>query len=117
MTDRARRRELTEEYRQNPPEAGIYQLVNTRTGRIFLGSAVNLPSVCSKLEFSQRTGTVSALDRKLWADLTEYGADAFTFEVLEVLDVSPNATPASIRDDLATLEVLWREKLDPARLY
>ena len=117
MTDRARRRELTEEYRQHPPEAGVYQLVNTVTGKVFLGSAVNLPSVRSKLEFSQRTGTVSALDRKLRADLTEYGAAAFTFEVLEVLDVLPNATPASIRDDLATLEALWREKLDPARLY
>jgi hypothetical protein len=117
MTDRARRRELTEEYRQNPPEAGVYQLVNTVTGKVFLGTALNLPSVRGKLEFSQRTGTVSALDRKLRVDLTEYGAAAFTFEVLEVLDVLPNATPASTRDDLAALEALWREKLDPARLY
>jgi hypothetical protein len=117
MTERARRRELTEEYRQHPPEAGVYQLVNTRTGKLFLGSAVNLPSMRSKLEFSQRTGTVSALDRKLRADLSEYGAAAFTFEVLEVLDVLPNATPASIRDDLTALEALWREKLDPSLLY
>ena len=115
--DRARRRELTESYRQNPPEAGVYQLVNTRTGKVFLGSAVNLPSVRSKLEFSRRTGTVSALDRKLRADLTEYGASAFTFEVLEVLDILPNATPASIRDDLVALEALWREKIDPSLLY
>jgi hypothetical protein len=38
-------------------------------------------------------------------------------EVLEVLETKPEMTPAEIRDDLATLEALWREKLDPALLY
>ena len=42
---------------------------------------------------------------------------AFALDVLEVLEVRPELTPAEIRADLATLEELWREKLDPATLY
>jgi hypothetical protein len=37
--------------------------------------------------------------------------------VLEVLDITPEMTPAQIRRDLDTLEALWREKLDPSLLY
>jgi hypothetical protein len=37
--------------------------------------------------------------------------------VLEVLDSSPEATDAEVREDLATLESLWRERFDPAASY
>jgi hypothetical protein len=45
------------------------------------------------------------------------GIDAFTFEILETLDVQPPMTSADIRADLEVLESLWREKLAGADLY
>jgi hypothetical protein len=105
------------EYRQQGPEAGVYCIRNTRTGRLLLGSSLNLASMRGKLEFSRSTGTTSALDRRLQPDLREFGLEAFELEVLEVLELRPDATPARLRDDLAALEQLWREKLDSAQLY
>jgi hypothetical protein len=34
-----------------------------------------------------------------------------------VLETKPEVTPAEILADLAALEELWREKIDPSRLY
>ena len=35
-------REAKQNYKQNPPAAGIYQIRNIRNGKIFLGSALNV---------------------------------------------------------------------------
>jgi hypothetical protein len=83
-----------------------------------LGSAMNLPSVQAKLEFARTTGTPGALDHRLKRDVAEYGLEAFSFEVLEVLDVTPEMTQTQIRQDLDALEGLWRERLsDHSLLY
>src|SRR5205823_1009935 len=120
MNNKARRRQLTADYKRNHPEAGIYRVVNTATGRVLLGSALNLASVKSKVEFARSTnspGALGALDHRLASDVRQYGLDAFSLEILEVLDIRPEMTPAEIREDLATLEGLWREKLEAALLY
>lgn len=57
------------------------------------------------------------LDHRLSKDIRQFGIDAFSLEVLEVLETRPERTQAEIQDDLATLEELWREKLDTSRLY
>jgi len=57
------------------------------------------------------------LDRRLSADIRAFGIAAFSLEVLDVLDVTPEMTQADILEDLAMLEQLWREKLDPSLLY
>jgi hypothetical protein len=117
MADQARRRELQAQYKQTPPEAGVYRIVNQQTQQALVSSSPNLPSVRSKLEFAQSTHTTGALDHRLWADMKKLGAEAFTFEVLELLEVKPEMTTTEIRDDLKIMEALWREKYDPALLY
>jgi hypothetical protein len=54
---------------------------------------------------------------RLRDDIRTFGIDAFSLEVLEVLETTPEMTAEEIKRDLATLEELWREKLDPALLY
>ena len=117
MDQKSRRKALVEEYRRTGPEAGVYRFVNTETGKSLLGSARNLGSMQSKLDFAQKTGGLGALDRKLQPDARQHGPAAITFEILEVLDVRPEMTEAEIRADLTTLEALWRERFDPAILY
>jgi hypothetical protein len=78
---------------------------------------LNLPSVQNKLEFARRTNGTGGLDHRLTKEIRELGIEAFSLEILEVLETRPEMTDAEIRADLATLEDLWREKLDPALLY
>jgi hypothetical protein len=117
MNDKAGRKELLAQYKQHQPEAGVYRIVNTRTGRALLASATNLASVRNRLEFGKSTKTPSALDHRLTNDAREFGIAAFELEVLEVVQPEPETTAAELREELATLEQLWREKLDPAMLY
>src|SRR5689334_7945656 len=112
MSDKSRRKQLTEAYKRNRPDAGVYRVTNTATGRILIGSALNLASVKSKLDFARATrstGAFAALDHRLASDLRQYGLDAFTLEILEVLDAHADMTDAEVRDDLTALEALWRE--------
>jgi hypothetical protein len=117
MNEKSRRRELSASYKQNHPEAGVYRIVNARNGKVLLGSAANLASMRNKLEFARSTNTPSALDRKLRDDVRAFGIEAFSFEVLESFAPSPELTTTKIREELAVLEALWRERLDPALLY
>jgi hypothetical protein len=117
MDDQSRRKELRAQYKQARPEAGVYRILNSRNHKVLVGSTPNLPSLRHKLEFAQSTKTATVLDRRLAKDTREFGIEAFSLEVLEILDVTPETTQAQILEDLATLEELWREKQDPALLY
>jgi hypothetical protein len=117
MDDRARRRELTAHYKQTHPQAGVYRIVNTRTGRALLGSAPNLAGARNRFAFSKSVNMPGGLDHRLRADAAHYGIDAFELEVLEAFDPKPELTAAEIRAELTTLEALHRESQDPALLY
>jgi hypothetical protein len=117
VNEHSRRKELRTQYKQTHREAGVYRIVNTRNNKALLGSTPNLPSIRNKMEFARTTNMPGALDRRLRQDILEFGIDAFSLEILEVLETRPEMTTAEIQRDLATLEELWREKQDPALLY
>ena len=117
VTDKERHKALQAQYKQAHPEAGVYRVVNTRTGKSLLGSSTNLASVRNRLAFAKSTNMPGALDHRLREDVRQFGLDAFSLEVLDVLDTKAEMTPAEIRRELSILEALWREKLDPALLY
>jgi hypothetical protein len=110
MTNQDRRKQLRANYDENPPEAGVYRIVNTATGKVLVGSTMNLPSMASKLAFARTTKSASALDLRLKADVATYGIEVFELEILDTLKPAPGATPAETRKELAELESLWREK-------
>ena len=111
MTDRARRRELRDAVRANPPDAGVYAIRHGVTGRTVVASTLNLPGARNRFDFAIATGSVAAIDGLLGGDIRAHGIDGLAFEVLETVPVDPSRTEAERRADLATLETLWREKL------
>jgi hypothetical protein len=117
MTDKAHRKALTEQYKQARAAAGVYRIVNTRTGKALLGSTTNLVNIQNKLDFAASTRTYGVLDRRLRADLEQFGAEVFELEIVETLAVTPEMTSAKVRQELETLEALHRERFDPATLY
>ncbi len=111
MTSRERRDELRSAYEEQPREAAVYALRNTVTGRLFIGSTVDLASLRNRLEFGQATNSTGVLDRRLVVDAKAHGVASFSLEVLDALDPDPMRDEAGTAADLATLEALWREKL------
>ena len=117
MTEKARRKELVGEFKQNRSQAGVFRIVNRRTNRVLVGSTQNLASMESKMRFARSTGSTSALHLALKDDGKKFGVEAFELEVLELLETKPESTSEQIRSDLDVLEALWREKQDPELLY
>ncbi len=97
-------------YKQNRPDMGVYQILNTANGRIYVGSATNLEGIRNSRLFQLRMGKV-VFSRELQKDLDRFGAESFEFSVLEVLQ---NAEKGAKSDrDLAALYMRWLEKLQP----
>lgn len=115
MAENAGRRDLKAEYKDTRPDAGVYRILNSADGKSVVGSSSNLRSVQNRLEFARSTNSVGALDPKMKAVVQQFGFAALSFEVLEQLDLPAETSPSAIRDDLATLEQLWREKLSAER--
>lgn len=101
-------KDIKSQYKQTPITAGVYQIRNTITGRILLGSSLNLHGPWNSLKFSLSMGGHS--NKELQKDWNEFGADAFVFEVLETVKEDPDVNTSVA---LETLEKAWTEKLDP----
>jgi hypothetical protein len=117
VNDKARRKELVAQYKRTHPEAGVYRIVNARNNKALLGSALNLASVRNKLDFARSTNSPGALDWHLRRDIRQFGMDAFSLEVLNVLETGPEMTPADTQKDLAVLEEIWRDQIDASLQY
>ena len=117
MTSAERRRELRAQYEERPREAGVYVLRNSATGRLLVAASSDLAAARNRLEFAKMTDTGSVFDHRLAADVREFGIGAFTFEILDVLEMRPEMTLDDVRADLQALEQLWREKLARTAQY
>ncbi len=110
-----RRKEIINAYKQRRLRGGVYKITNTRNGKYLLGHAANLQSVQNGFQFAQSAG--SAVHPRLRKDWQEMGAQAFTLEVLEELEQKPEQSEADFKEDLKTLEQLWRTNFDAAKEY
>jgi hypothetical protein len=89
---------------------GVYRVHNTASDRSFVGMSRDLPSALNRERFWLDHG--GHPNRALQEDWNRLGPNAFEFEVLDTL--SPADRSASqLADDLALLEQLWLEKLQP----
>jgi DNA-binding HxlR family transcriptional regulator len=101
-------KEIKTRYKQTPKTAGVYQIRNTVTGRILLGSSLNLHGPWNRHKFGLSIGGHG--NKELQKDWNQYGADAFVFEVLETVKDNPDINTSVA---LETLELAWAAKLDP----
>ncbi len=89
----------------------MFQLRNTTNGRLFVSSSANLPAIFNRLRMQLDGGTFVMLP-ELQRDWKELGAGTFVFETLEEIE-PPEGPGWDPSDDLATLEQLWLEQLEP----
>jgi|GEM_PF-127232 len=106
-----RKRELLRQYKDNPPDAGVYAIRCTAIGHalVQVHASTNVAGAINRARFQLRMR--SHTDKRLQQQWQQHGEAAFRFEVLDVLKRREDATEAQQRDDLAALLVLWREEL------
>ena len=94
-------------YKSTITPMGIYCLRDGQSGRCVVAAERNLPSVMSRVRFiAEFGGTPPAgplSDPRLGQDYRDH-PEAFTFEVLEAVDVSLCATYEEAADKLRALE-------------
>ena len=108
--DQTRKKHLLQSYADRPKPAGVFQITNTVNGKMLLGSSLNLDGRLNRHRFmlSAKAHDNAALQK----DWLEYGAEAFTFEVLELVSVTEEPS-FDTNDALRALEDQWSAKVNP----
>jgi hypothetical protein len=104
------RKELIAEYKSAKTPSGLFQIRNLSNGKIFIGTAQNIPGILNSNRFQLNAG--SHPNKRLQAEWRQYGADSFAFEVLDELSTIEDPH-IDIKVELSELESLWLEKLKP----
>ena len=105
-----RKKELKEQYKSTHTPMGIFQIRNLANNKLFIGAALNLSGILTSNKLQLNAG--SHPNKQLQAEWNEYGSENFAFEVVDELAVTQGADH-DYRTDLACLEDLWMEKLEP----
>ncbi len=108
---RARHAELKHAYKEKPPPMGVFVVRNRANGKVMVGSGLNLPGALNRIRFELTTGMHRTYP-ELQEDWNRYGAEAFSFEVLDVLE-PPEEPGTDLGEELRVLEALWMERLRP----
>lgn len=104
-----RKKELKQQYKEIPIEAGIYQIKNTVDGKVFIGSTRNLKTL-NGVRMTLETGM--SYNKELQQEWNQFGKDAFIFEVLEILKKKDDPY-FNEKEALAELESKWLEEIRP----
>jgi hypothetical protein len=104
------KKKLKEEYKSKVPDKGVFAVKNNKNGKVFLGSSLNLHGVLNKNKFVLNMS--SHKNENLQKDWKTFGEEAFSFEILETLEIKDDAG-YDYDEDLEILEMMWVEKFRP----
>ena len=105
-----RKKRLKEDYKQTHTPMGIYQIRCLANGKVLLGASLNLPGILNSNRFQLKIGKHP--NKRLQADWSRFGSEKFSFEILDELTAT-EGVDHDYRQDLASLEELWLDKLQP----
>jgi hypothetical protein len=105
------KKELKNKYKQTLTQMGVYRIKNSVNGKIFIGSALNLPGKLNSLKFQLEHGSFPFSE--LQKDYKELGEKNFVFEMLDELEPKEEDPAYNYSRDLKALENMWLEKLQP----
>lgn len=109
QSSRNHRKELIRLYKEMKPEAGVYQIKNTKNQKVFVTSTVNLKTMNGK---RMMLDGGSHKNKKLQEEWNKFGGEAFLLEVLEILKEKEDGY-FDKTGELKKLENKWLEKLQP----
>lgn len=104
----SQRSELKRAWRERTITAGIFAIRHRESGKLMLGSSLNLEGIWNRQKFSLELGGHD--NRDLQADWKAQGADAFEYLVLESIEPEAGQDPEAA---LKVFEALWLEQHPP----
>ncbi|WP_426446628.1 GIY-YIG nuclease family protein [Paenibacillus sp. S-38] len=109
MKHSERKAELLQLYKETKITGGVYQILNTVNGKRWVTATPNFRTMNGKkMELNMGGSKIAGLQ----ADWKLYGEEAFTMEVLEVLERKETGY-FDAKDALKKLEAKWLERLQP----
>jgi hypothetical protein len=104
------KKKLKQDYLNMVPPKGVFVFRNEKTGRVYLGSSLNLKNKEVRIKLMLKTG--NHFNNALQEDWNKYGEDAFTYEVAETLQLKDDPN-YDYNEDLEILEMLLIDKFRP----
>ncbi|HEY8572601.1 GIY-YIG nuclease family protein [Phenylobacterium sp.] len=111
--DKQSRRSAVRDYKERRIPTGVYVVRCASSGEAWVGLSRNLHAQQNSLFFSLRLG--SHVNKALQAAWREYGAEAFSYEVLEVIE-DEDLTRLGRDDMLKRRERHWMDALAAAKI-
>ena len=115
--DKAKKKELTEQYKETLLPMGVYQVRCLAEPAVYLAIAKNLKGKMNGDIFKLNSGNHT--NRQLQQAWKKYGKDQFVIETLEELDYNEKEPKADYTEDLMLLLEYWTARLteEKLRLY
>lgn len=106
MVDKARRKELLQQYADRDPPNGVFAVRNAVTGEVWVGHSRNLDK--QKNGLWARLAGGMCVNKDVQASWAAHGETAFTYEILEQLtETDPHALQRLMPERAAA----WLEQL------
>lgn len=104
-----RKKELKELYKQTKPQMGIFIVRSKLSNRCYIQATQDLRGVMNGAKARLGGGMHPYLElQKEWS---EFGADSFSFEILETLEYDKDESKTDYTEELALLQMIWEENL------
>jgi hypothetical protein len=104
------KKHLKKNYRQSPRPMGVFLIRNNLSDKVFLDSGLDLHGTINRHKFQLKNGIHP--NKSLQADWNLFGSNSFAFEIVDELTPRQSAE-VDYRAEVAFLEKLWLEKLQP----
>nr|WP_314463139.1 GIY-YIG nuclease family protein [uncultured Clostridium sp.] len=103
------RKALKEQYKNRVLTGGIYRISCSGDKSYWLRASFDMQGSKNRFTFSKTTDSCPEICMlKAW---NQYGASAFSFEIVEEIEKKDTQTERQFSDDVNTLLELWKEKL------
>lgn len=106
------RKALKRAYLQQKKERGVYAVCHAEKKTAYVGASLDIRGAVNGCLFQLRCGSHPCMD--LQADFTAANGQGFAVQTLEILPYAEQGEEpptAAIKEDLACLRDLWRDKL------
>lgn len=106
--DKFLKKELKEQYKNRTVIGGVYCIKCNSNGRQWIKSTMDMTGQKNRFDFS--VSVDSCLEPSMRLEWTQYGAESFSFQILEEIKKGETQTEKEFADDVEALLEMWIEK-------
>lgn len=106
--DRARRKELLEQYKQMKPDMGVYMFKSINTNTVYLGCDKNIKATINGDRFKLNAN--NHRNKKLQKDWNENKEENFEIKVVQVLKYDKDESKTDYSEDLKILRDICKDR-------